>query len=71
MQLERVPHVGSLLQVLYVAVQAAECGGHRQHPILKLTEIQCVELLQFVCKGKYRTKTVTENGITEEIKGLN
>ena len=52
MQLERIPNVGTFLQVLYVAVQAAECRGHGEHPVLQFTEVQGVELLQLICDSK-------------------
>lgn len=59
MQLEGVPHVGTFLQVLHVTVQAAECRGHRQHPVLQFTEVQTVEFLQLVLKSKHQTLPVT------------
>lgn len=59
MQLEGVPHVGSFLQVLHIAVQAAECRGHRQHPVLQFPEVQTVEFLQLIWKCKHQTLPVT------------
>jgi len=51
-QLERIPNVGTFLQVLHVAVQAAQCRGHGEHPVLQFTEVQGVELLQLICDSK-------------------
>ena len=56
MQLERIPNVGTFLQVLHVAVQAAECRGHGQHSVLQFTEVQGVELLQLICDRKCHTR---------------
>lgn len=51
-QLERIPNVGTFLQVLHVAVQAAQCRSHGEHPVLQFTEVQGVELLQLICDSK-------------------
>lgn len=62
-QLERVPHVGSFLQILDVAVEATQSRGHGQHPVLQLAEVQSVELFQLVCKQQ---NTVEVTGQTSK-----
>ncbi len=46
MELERVPDVGPLLDVLDVAVDVGQRGGAGQQPVLQLVQIEAVEALQ-------------------------